>query len=250
MQDFSSKLSNSSRGLVELSCETRLLLTLFASIFSLIFSDVYSLAILLFASAVYLVLETRLKTIVIVYIIFAFMAGIAMLCAHLLGYVLSGMRSQSPIQALLPMMRLMISVNTIIPLAINARLSGMVNSLNRLKLPGIIKLPLLITIRFIPTFLNDLRQLRVAIRVRFRGRGGFFFWVIRPFLWWRVFFMPLVVRLIRSADELAMAAELKGLSSDTDFGREKLVFSKADRLVILLALYSIMAAFLARDFYA
>jgi energy-coupling factor transport system permease protein len=144
----------------------------------------------------------------------------------------------------------MVSINTIIPLAINARLSGMVHSLNRLKVPGILKLPLLITIRFIPTFINDLKQLRVATRVRFRGRGGFFFWLTRPLLWWRVFFMPLVVRLIRSADELALAAELKGLSVKTDFGREALSLSRADRLVMLLALYAILAAFLARSLYA
>jgi energy-coupling factor transport system permease protein len=208
------------------------------------------LAVLVFASAIYLCLEAKLKTIVIVYIIFAIMCAIALLFVHLLGFVFQGMRTQSSFMAVTPFMRLMISINTIIPIAINARLSDMVHSLNRLKLPGLIKLPLLITIRFIPTFIHDLMQLSVAIRIRFRGKGGFFFWIIRPLLWWRVFFMPLVVRLIRSADELALASELKGLSAETDFGSEKLKITYTDRLVILLSLFSIMSATLAWVYYA
>lgn len=41
-------------------------------------------------------------------------------------------------------------------------------------------------------------------------------------------FMPLVVRLIRSGDELAVASELKGLSTKTRFGETGFAFTKND----------------------
>jgi energy-coupling factor transport system permease protein len=238
------------RGILNLAPESRLFVTLCASVFSLIFGDIYSLGVLVLASALYLSLEARFRTILIVYLFFALMCSIALICVYLLGFVFQGMRTQSLLLAVTPFMRLLISVNAIIPLALNAKLSDMTRTLNRLRLPGLLKLPMLITIRFIPTFINDLFQLATAIRIRFRGKGGFFFWLRRPLLWWRVFFMPLVVRLIRSADELALAAELKGLSADTDLGSEKLILGRADRLVFYLSFFFIAAAILAWSLYA
>jgi energy-coupling factor transport system permease protein len=126
----------------------------------------------------------------------------------------------------------------------------MAATLGRLKFPGLIKLPLIITIRFIPTFINDLLELRQAVSIRFRGRGGLKFWLLRPRLWWRVFFMPLVIRLIRSADELALATELKGLTASTDFGGGKLAWGSGDKIILSLGALSISAAWLARNIYA
>jgi energy-coupling factor transport system permease protein len=119
-------------------------------------------------------------------------------------------------------------------------------ALARLRLPGLLRLPLIVTIRFIPTILNDLVQLREAVGIRFRGRKGFLFWLRRPVTWWRVFFQPLIVRLIRSADELAMAAELKGLEPDTDFGGIPVPFSAYDRLVALIAAMALALSALAQ----
>jgi energy-coupling factor transport system permease protein len=238
------------RGILSLAPESRLFLTFSASLFSLIFGDPYSLGVLLGASALYLALEARLKTILIAYLFFGLMCAIALFCLYLLGFVFPGIRTQSSLLAVLPFMRLAVTVNTVIPLALNAKLSDMARTLNRLYLPGMLKLPMLITIRFIPTFTNDLFQLSQAIRIRFRGKGGLLFWLGRPLLWWRVFFMPLVVRLIRSADELALAAELKGLSAETDLGSQKLILSEADRLSFLLCLFSIALAFWIGSLYA
>jgi energy-coupling factor transporter transmembrane protein EcfT len=50
----------------------------------------------------------------------------------------------------------------------------------------------------------------------------------------------MIVRLIRSADELAMAAELKGLEPDTDFGGQPMPFSAHDRLTMLTAALAIL----------
>jgi energy-coupling factor transport system permease protein len=247
---FRIDLSKSSRRLLNLSPATRLALTLAASLSSLALSDVTALIALAAASTFYLFLEARPKTMIVVYSLFALMASVAMFSLRLLGHVFEAMSDRPLSAALSPFLRLLVSLNAILPLALNATMSDLFNVLHRLRLPGVIKLPLLIAIRFIPSFVNDLRLLREAARVRFRGRGGPRFWPRRPRLWWRAFLFPLVVRLIRSADELAMAAELKGLSTETDFGRRSLGFGRADRLALLLAAVAISTAALVGSLHA
>ncbi|MDR1657176.1 MAG: energy-coupling factor transporter transmembrane protein EcfT [Deltaproteobacteria bacterium] len=250
MPGLSDKFKNAATGRLNLAPETRLALTLMASIFSLIFSDGISLGILAAASAVYLVLEVRPKATIIVYIAFTVMATVAMISLKLLGLFMAAMKGQPLYAALFPFIRMSITLNTILPLAFNARLSDLASTMGRLKIPGLIRLPLIITVRFIPTFFNDLTQLREAVAIRFRRRGGFFFWLNNPVIAWRVFFMPLVVRLIRSADELAIAAELKGLSASTDFGDGRLMLKQADRVALSLATIGISLASIFGNLYA
>jgi energy-coupling factor transporter transmembrane protein EcfT len=64
-------------------------------------------------------------------------------------------------------------------------------------------------------------------------------------IFWRVFFQPLVVRLIRSADELAMAAELKGLEPNSPFDEKPASFSADDGLVFFISLMAIVLAMAA-----
>jgi ABC-type cobalt transport system, permease component CbiQ and related transporters len=220
------------RDRLPLSPEVRLGLAFATSLAALIMNDSLALILLLAATSIYILLQVRLKVILIAYLFFSLMTGIALGCAWVLGFFFSAMKDSSTALVIMPFARLAISVNMILPLALYASLPGLAATLNRVWLPGVVKLPLLVTIRFIPSFLNDLVQLRQAVRLRFRGRGGFFFWLKRPLLWWRVFFMPLVVRLIRSADELAVAAELKGLSSETDFGRAGFELKSVDRATL------------------
>jgi energy-coupling factor transport system permease protein len=238
------------RGRLGLIPETRLILTFSGSVLSLIFADIHPLGVLFAASALYLVLEVRPRAVLFVYLAAGIMCGLAMLFLELIIHLVPAMRSQSPSAAALPFLRLGISLNTLLPLAFHSRLSGLAGTLNRLRLPGLVKLPLLITIRFVPTFLEDIVQIREAVKLRFRGRGGIFFWAVRPLLWWRVFFMPLVVRLIRSADDLALAAELKGLTAGTDFGSAPLVWARADRTALALSLYFFSQALLSWSLYA
>ena len=224
---------NSRREGLPLRPEVRLGLTLAASVAALIMNNPAAMASIFIASAIYLVLQVRLKTIAIAYLFFSAMAALALSCVYLLGFVFTAMKNAPASAAILPFARLGISINMILPLALYASLSGLLATMNRIWLPGVIKLPLVITIRFIPSFLNDLMQLRQAVQLKFRGRSGLLFWLRRPLLWWRVFFLPLVIRLIRSADELAVSAELKGLSAKTDFGRTKLELKLADRFTLL-----------------
>jgi energy-coupling factor transport system permease protein len=206
-----------------------------ASISSLVLSEPQALAVLLSFSALYAVAETKPKTLLLAYLIMAIMCSIALFFVWLLGFIFPLMRSSSLSMAISPFLRLAVTMNAILPLALNSRLTDLAMALGRLRLPGLIRLPLMVTIRFIPTILNDLLQLREAVGIRFRGRKGFVFWLRHPLMWWRIFFQPLIVRLIRSADELAMAAELKGLEPNTDFGGKAQHFSGYDRLTMSLS---------------
>ncbi|MDL2260224.1 energy-coupling factor transporter transmembrane protein EcfT [Deltaproteobacteria bacterium OttesenSCG-928-K17] len=245
-----SKIKGQGHDRLNLSPEVRLGLAVAASLAALIIDNIFAAGLLLAASVVYVFAQVRPRTIGLVYLFFLFMAHIALGCFWLLGFVFAAMKDASPFSVILPFTRLAISINLILPLALNASLSGLAGTMNRLKMPGLIKLPLMVTIRFIPSFLNDLQQLRQAVRLRFRGRGGFFFWLRRPVLWWRVFFLPLVVRLIRTTDELAVASELKGLSVETDFGRQALHLKAADGLAIAGAALAIAGASILQVLYA
>ncbi len=216
----------------DLAPEVRLGLAVVASLAALAASAPPAAAVLLAASLVYVLWQLPSRTVAWAYLFFAVMAGVALGCFQLLGLVFPIMKEAPLSTVTLPFSRLAVSVNLILPLAFQASLSGLMATMNRLKLPGLIKLPLMVTIRFLPCFLNDLQQLRQTVRLRFRGRSGFFFWLRRPGLWWRVFFLPLVVRLMRSADELAVASELKGLSAETDFGGAPWSLKRGDLLAI------------------
>jgi energy-coupling factor transport system permease protein len=213
-----------------------------ASISSLVLSEPQALAVLVSFSALYAVAETKPKTLLIAYLFMAVMCSIALFFVWVLGFVFPLMRSSALSMAISPFMRLAVTMNAMLPLALNSRLTDLAMALGRLRLPGLIRLPLMVTIRFIPTILNDMIQLREAVGIRFRGRKGFLFWLRHPITWWRVFFQPLIVRLIRSADELAMAAELKGLEPNTDFGGQPQTFSGYDRLTMLLSALAMVLA--------
>lgn len=67
-------------------------------------------------------------------------------------------------------------------------------------------------LRFIPTFLNDIKQVGETLKIRgYRmTMGG----VLRhPVMMLRLLFTPLLFRSLRTSEELGVAAELKGLES-------------------------------------
>ncbi|MDR0882195.1 MAG: energy-coupling factor transporter transmembrane protein EcfT [Candidatus Adiutrix sp.] len=227
---------------LKLAPETRLILALAGSVAALVARDFAALAVLIAASMVYLLLQLRVRTALWAYFFLSLLALSGLAGVWLMGFIFEAMRGDTFSLALLPFGRLGLTLNLVLPLALQTSLTGLAGTLNRLKLPGLLKLPLIVTLRFIPTFLSDFKQLREAVTLRFRGRGGLRFWLVRPVVWWRVIFLPLVVRLIRSADELAVASELKGLSAETDFGRAELTWSASDRGVMLAAVLTLVTA--------
>ena len=117
----------------------------------------------------------------------------------------------SDFNAAAPVFRLWIVANAVMVLTIGMNSNELFRTVTVLPLPYVLKLPFLIIIRFLPSFVNEARLLAEAIQLRFVGRG-ILGWLFQPVQAWRVLFLPVVVRILRTGDELAMAAELKGIS--------------------------------------
>ena len=237
---------------LNLSAGTRIIMTFVLSLVCLYLSSQWALGLLFIGSVFYLCAEVKFSLVWKIYVLLAVFAGIAILFLLLIFQIMpmgggggsmgghggGGMRQSISIGA--PFLRMAVMINMVLAMGMNTSLTGLTNTLSKAYLPGFLKLPLIILVRFVPTFFSDMQQLREAVRIRFRGQGGFWFWVRHPVLWSRILFMPLVVRLIRSGDELAVASELKGLSTKTRFTEERVRITRSDWTA--LALLVIMAA--------
>lgn len=228
---------------LDLSAGTRIGMTVSVSLVCLYLAHTLPLWLLFAASAAYLCLEVKFGLVWKVYALLAVLAVIAALCLMVLFHIFPAMEASGRNMGVAaPFLRLGIMVNMVLAMGMNTSLTGLTNTLSKACLPGFIKLPLIILVRFVPTFFCDMQQLREAVRIRFRGQGGFRFWLRHPVLWSRILFMPLIVRLIRSGDELAVAAELKGLSTKTRFSEEPVRITRTDGLALGVLVIVLAAA--------
>lgn len=85
---------------------------------------------------------------------------------------------------------------------------SLVRSFNQMKLPRWISLGLLIVIRFVQIFCEEIRQIRQTIRLR-----GICF-TETPILWGRAFFIPLMIRVLSISENLAISLETRAFSKD------------------------------------
>ncbi|MFH1060096.1 MAG: energy-coupling factor transporter transmembrane component T [Pseudomonadota bacterium] len=111
---------------------------------------------------------------------------------------------------LTPFLRVAVLLGLTLSVALGARPTDLLAALKGLRLPLFIHLPLVVMIRLVPSLISDLRQ--IADSLRLKGvRLNPLSLIVSPLLTTRLVFAPLVFRVLRSAEELAVAAELKGL---------------------------------------
>lgn len=82
--------------------------------------------------------------------------------------------------------------------------------MNRLKCPRVITLGMLITLRFIPFTVSEIKRIREAVRVRGMGvnvKGGYLY---------RTFFLPLIMRITSISDILSLSLETRGFSLENN----------------------------------
>ncbi len=108
---------------------------------------------------------------------------------------------------------------------------NLVRSLNQLSVPRWVSLGLLIVIRFMQIFREEIRRIRQAIQLR-----GIRF-AATPGLWSRAFFIPLTVRMLSISEGLATSLETRGFSTDSEGSSfEKICFKRRDLIFSLLFL--------------
>ena len=130
----------------------------------------------------------------------------------------------------------------LLPLALSSRVQYLLDALRGLRLPFCIYLPAAVIIRFIPTFINDVKQVTESLKLRGYKLNP---WTMtcHPILSLRLLFTPLLFRSLRTSEDLGVAAELKGLGMG-----EKLTpyrtnaWTRRDSLLLVAALLVVAAA--------
>ncbi|MFP4348341.1 MAG: energy-coupling factor transporter transmembrane component T family protein [Thermodesulfobacteriota bacterium] len=224
-----------------LDARTKMTLSLAASVAVVVLSDPTAMAFLFAASAGYALLVRRPVVFLIAYAVVCCMwcAAIGMMAGmHLL---MPRMPTAEPAKLLVPFLRTGVMLNVALALALSSRIQALLSTLKSLRLPFCIYVPLAVMIRFLPTFVEDVRQIGECLRTR-GYRLTPVHALVRPLFTARLLLAPLLFRSLRSSDELGMAAELKGLGSArklTPLTTDR--FSREDLLIAGLALLVIAA---------
>lgn len=193
-----------------LDARTKMLLCLLASLASIFLTDMAALGVLLAASAAYALSARDVKGLLASYAVVGLMLGTSALFVIGMGMLWPAMANLEARRFVVPFMRIALTINVVLGLALTSRVQSILTALKDLRLPALVFIPASVMVRFIPTFIGDVRQIWQTLRIRGYARSPLGL-AAHPVLALRVLFMPLVFRALRSADDLAMAAELKGV---------------------------------------
>ena len=239
-------LLNSKKGLLDrVDVRTKMFIAVSAAVMTVAISSLYAQLLLFGSSFLYLLLLNKPKLVMVSYLICIFMMSLAALFGYGLAILIPEMgKSMSFSTMLVPFLRGITMMNVVLPLAFAGRLQELLSGLQKLRLPFVVYLPSAVIIRFIPTFANDVRQIWESLKIR-GYRINPWTCTIHPLRTTRLLFTPLLFRILKTGDDLGIAAELKGLSSQSRNGAKCSKFSSPDYLsVSLLVLVFIGAAVL------
>lgn len=226
-----------------LDVRTKLLLCVLSSLSAVILHSPLALTPLLAGSVVYALTTKKTKGILAAYLVVSIMLGISMTFMVLLGMAWPELTEMKLKCLLVPFFRIVLMLNVVLVLAFTSRTQPLQTALKSLHIPTMIYIPTAIMIRFIPTFFNDTEQVIQNLNIRgypLTPRTLF----LHPLQSMQHLFVPLVFRALRSSDDLAVAAELKGVSiSNAIASHRKQIFSLRDRVVSGLALALVACAF-------
>ena len=218
----------------EFDTRLRMFITLLASVVTIVISSPEGQAVLFAASLAYALSIRRYRALLIAYACMAVMMAVAALCTFGLSRVVPSMPFSLPSLAV-PFLRGAVMLNVVLPLALTCRVQALLTALKGLRLPFCIYIPGAVMIRFIPTFMHDIRQVSETLKIR--GYDLSFGEMFRhPLMMLRLLFTPLLFRSLRTSEELGIAAELKGLEAGGCFVPfTSSVWTRRDTLLLLLA---------------
>lgn len=221
-------VKQSDRFAASLDARLKLFLLVSVSVATIVLSSAWSLLLLLAGVTVLALSATTLRMIVIVWLLSSLMMLMTVSFSWLLSLWVPGMFSWSIVLMSVPYLRILVVVMLLLSVALSTPVQTVVRHLEAARLPGVISIPLSVTLRFIPTFIDDCKQIRDVVRLR-PGNGLLSVW--------RGIMVPLVFRTLASADDLAVAAELKGLSPGKKMTSAAIMsFSRRDIWVLAGAL--------------
>nr|WP_319494942.1 energy-coupling factor transporter transmembrane component T [uncultured Desulfobacter sp.] len=199
---------------IGIDVRTRMLICLVCATGVIFIQSTVALGVLALVSLVYVLAHGRVKVLVMAWCGVGVMFAVAMVCIRIMLIFWPEIGRAGPGAFFNPFLRVLVLVNTILALAVSSRVQDIMNSLKTLGLPFVIYLPASVMIRFIPEFINDVKLIRESMRIK-GFNPGIQFVTLHPFLVVRLLVVPLTIRALRSADTLAVAAELKGMDANT-----------------------------------
>ena len=230
-----------------MNIRSKLLLCLAASLAAIVLSNPQALALLCVVSAIYALTAVSLAGLLRAYLFFLFMCLISLGFTWLASFSMPELITWEVGRFVVPYMRMLVSLNALLVLAFSSRIQDLMRELQALGRMAWIHVPLTVAVRFLPTFLDDCLQVRDAYRLRSPlGRQGI--WA-RTFSLWRGFLVPLTFRLLRSADDLAVAAELKGVGSSRRVPRQATPFTRVDMITFGVCASTLVLAVALQAFY-
>ena len=204
-----------------LDIRTRLAISLAVSGVSIYLSGTGPLLALGAATLLYVLTSGRVKVILVSYLavcaMMAFTVGV-IVASFLLGeWLVAGTAWEGPVAALkpallgnfhTPFLRLIPALNVLLAIGLDFSVQRFVGAMKSLRLPRVALVPLMVFCRFVPEFVDVIRQLRDAVRMRgfSMGLGAA---LVHPIQAIRLTVVPLTVRTLRMADHLSVAAEMK-----------------------------------------
>ncbi|MGN0835541.1 MAG: energy-coupling factor transporter transmembrane component T family protein [Candidatus Spyradosoma sp.] len=211
-----------------LDMRTKILVSVTATSCAILLSDWRLLAALNVLTLAYVLNLRRIRPVLAMYAATALMLGVAFafipafvaaleLCAHAVpaGNAATGLRrladalgTQAFSTVLLPFMRICVSMNVFLALGLSFDNAEFVAVMRRLRLPRVVFVPLMVCCRFVPSFVNDLRELYESLRVR-RRKMNFLSMLLAPRDFLRFIVVPVCVRTLRIADNLVMMCEVR-----------------------------------------
>lgn len=107
--------------------------------------------------------------------------------------------------------------------------------LKKMRVPRNISLPLIFMMRFFPTIKSEFRDIVDSLKLR-----KMYSWK-KPLLTMEYLFVPMMFSASKTAEELAAAAEVRGISANGEHtSRREIKFKKIDLCVVVISLVSIV----------
>ncbi|MDR1655971.1 MAG: energy-coupling factor transporter transmembrane protein EcfT [Deltaproteobacteria bacterium] len=137
--------------------------------------------------------------------------------------------------SIMPTLRIMISANLALVLVLTTPSASMSRFLAAVLRTDWLFIPMTVVLRFLAAFLAQLGLVREALMVRTR-RGLFLIALTRPAILWRGLLVPMTFQTLKTADQLAISLEMKGLSRRALFWARPKLLSKRDLISLLAGL--------------
>jgi energy-coupling factor transport system permease protein len=193
-----------------LDIRTKLLLGFGGGVAALVLTSPSALGLLAFAATVYALRHGRPRPVIVLNLALVLFALAYFGAIEALGAVIESFRQPLAATSLSPFLRGAIVANLMLVVGLTMKFSDLREALDRWPLPPPLRVLALIAARCIPSLMKDLALIRDAVLLR---RPTWSRAVLPLALVGapRLIAMPLVVGALRTSDELAVAAELKGV---------------------------------------